>query len=160
MSRPLLIATAFAACAFVFLLYSWAVYAGAGAEANDRVNDWLNSEANRKAYIELAGQLATLPKPPAKSASVPAIMGELIGKVGIETGQMKVSTTGATPGEASRHNVRLTNVPMKTMGKLLQMLADQHGYLIVRDISMRPASIDDKAQGHWTMVIVVPAQKK
>ena len=163
MNKHLIAAAAFSVCTLVFLIYSWAVYTGASAEAEDNTLYWENTSLARAEFAKLEPRVVDAhiaPPPPANPPEISAIMGQLAKDSGIGVAP-RVDKTGAAPTEQSAHIVTFDSVNVETMGTLLENInKTKYAWLVSREISMHAARGAAPGVFNWRLTIAVPKPAK
>lgn len=158
-NKSLMVATAFAIAALVFLIWSNGARSAAEIRAEDDVNAWKRSTAPMRTFAALVGHPALKSRTAAKSGAtdVPATVGEIVPEVGLQTEQVRIDVTSAGTNEQAAYRIRIQNVSVAVMGKLLDRLRRQHGHLASREITMS-APPRDPVPGlfNWSMIVGVP----
>ena len=153
MSKPLIAATIFAACALVFLLTMGVRYSGA-KDAYSQADDlWRNSRKTQQKFVDLVVQLPEDKGKTPKDFDVPSIMLNLSKQLNLDAPE--VNKRGAARGQ-QLHSVTFQNQSLDTIGKVLLQVRKQFKFLTVRNIEATRSAGTDAATFKWTLTIASP----
>jgi len=153
-SRPLIAATIFTACALVFLVAMAVRHSGTKddyIEANDL---WLKSRGAQQEFVDRSAQLPEGQGQAPKGLDVPTIMGSLSKQLEIDTPE--VTRQRVARGQ-QHHSVTFQNQSLDTIGKVLVQIRKQFKFLTVRNIEANRSAGSDAATFKWTLTIASPA---
>lgn len=153
MSRYLIAATIFAACALVFLVAMAVRHSGAKDDYNEANDLWLNSRRAQQEFVDLSAQLPEGKGQAPKGVDVPTIMGSLSKQLNIDTPE--VNKQGAIRGQ-QRHSVIFQSQGLDVMGSVLLQMGKQFKFLTVRTIEANRSAGSDAATFKWTLTIASP----
>lgn len=156
MSKPLIAAAVFAACAFVFLVAMGMRYSNAKDSYVEAKGQWNASRATRQEFVNLSAQAPQDKGQAPKNFDVPSIMISLCKQLEIDTPQ--VSKQGAVRGQ-QRHSVTFQSQGLEVIGSVLLQMGKQFKFLTVRSIDANRSSGSDPATFKWTLQISSPPPK-
>ncbi|NIA21689.1 MAG: hypothetical protein GWP05_06930 [Anaerolineaceae bacterium] len=156
MSKPLIAATVFAACALVFLVTMAVRHSGAKDAYNEADILWQNSKGAQQKLVDRMAQLSKDKGKVPKSFDVPSMMLNLSKQLKIDAPE--VNKQGATRGQ-QRHSVVFPNQSLDTIGKILLQIRKQFKFLTVRNIEATRSAGSDAATFKWTLTIASPLQQ-
>ena len=153
MSKPLIAATIFTACALVFLVAMAVRHSGTKNDYNKANDLWAKSRQAQQNFVDLSAQLPESKGPAPKGFDVPSIMISLSQQLQMDTPQ--VSKQGAVRGQ-QRHSVTFQSQGLEVMGSVLVQIGKQFKFLTVRSIDATRSSGSDPATFKWTLKISSP----
>jgi len=155
-SKPLIAAAVFAACAFVFLVAMAMRHSNAKDGYVEANGQWNASRATRQEFVNLSAQAPQDKGQAPKNFDVPSIMIGLSEQLQIDVPQ--VSKQGAVRGQ-QRHLVTFQSQSLEAMGSVLLQMGKQFKFLTVRSIDATRSSGSDPATFKWTLQISSPLPK-
>ena len=145
-------AAVFAALAFGFLIFAAVSFNGQKAAALRAEQNWKNSAAPLKSYLDVKSQLAALGagSAPATAPNIPVILNQLNPQAQIERTQMSWKLEG------SQVKVTYTRLTLPQFGLLLDRILQNHPYLQVRGIVITASK--DSPDGYDIVMNVAQAK--